>query len=257
MRSRSLRVSACIYFAIVLCVFTAGPVSADTLLGNVTIVGASGKKEVFPVVSGDKISYPDRALIRITGGTFVAEKGSKLSVAEDGQLLNLRIDSGTVHFRIQPEKAVISFVTRDGTLSTPEVLKASQSFIEGTVMVTPDGTVVELSDGQLALATAEGPVTVEPGERVRVVAQSVVDDNALAQSDPQAPPPPPASDVEYSTEGYESEAETPPVEGSSSVAGPVIFGTVAAGAIAGAAIAASTSDDGGGGGGDGVGSPFE
>lgn len=256
MKSRALRVSACFYFAIVLCVFTAGPVSAEALLGNVTIVGANGKKEVFPVVSGDEISYQDRALIRITGGTFVAEKGSKLSVAEDGRLLNLRIDSGTVHFRIQPEKAVISFVTKDGTLATPEVLKASQSFIEGTVMVTPDGTVVELSDGELALATAEGPVTVEPGERVRVVAQSVVDDSALAQSDPNAPPPPPASDVEYSTEGYESEAETPPVEGSSSVAGPVIFGTVAAGAIAAAAIVAATSDDNGGGG-DGVGSPFE
>lgn len=255
MKSRALRVSACFYFAIVLCVFTAGPVSADALLGNVTIVGANGKKEVFPVVSGDEISYADRALIRITGGTFVAEKGSKLSVAEDGRLLNLRIDSGTVHFRIQPEKAVISFVTKDGTLATPEVLKASQSFIEGTVMVTPDGTVVELSDGELALATAEGPVKVEPGERVHVVAQSVVDENVVAQSDPQ----PPASDVEYSTEGYEAEAEaeTPPVEGSSSMAGPIIFGTVAAGAIAGAAIAASTGDNGGGGGGDGVGSPFE
>ena len=255
MKSRTLRVSACLYFAVVLCVVTAGPVSADVLLGNATIVGASGKKEVFPVVSGDEISYPDRALIRITGGTFVAEKGSKLSVAEDGRLLNLRIDNGTVHFRIQPEKAVISFVTKDGTLATPEILKASQSFIEGTVMVTPDGTVVELSNGELALATAEGPVTVEPGERVRVVAQSVVDDSAVAQSDPEAPP---ASDVEYSTEGYEAEAEaeTPPAEGSSSVVGPVVFGTVAAGAIAAAVIVAATSDDNGGGG-DGVGSPFE
>ena len=82
-------------------------------------------------------------------------------------------------------------MTKDGTLATPEVLKASQSFIEGTVMVTPDGTVVELSDGELALATAEGPVKVEPGERVHVVAQSVVDENVVAQSDPQQP----ASDV--------------------------------------------------------------
>lgn len=253
MKSRALRVSACFYFAFVLCVFTAGPVSADALLGNVTIVGANGKKEVFPVVSGDEISYPDRALIRVTGGTFVAEKGSRLSVAEDGRLLNLKIDSGTVHFRIQPEKAVISFVTKDGSLATPEVLKASRSFIEGTVMVTADGTVVELSDGELALATNEGPVTVEAGDRVRVVAQSVVDDTVVAQSDPQTAPPP---DVEYSTEGYEAEATPPPVEGSSSVAGPVIFGTVAAGAIAAAVIVAATSDDNGGGG-DGVGSPFE
>lgn len=253
MKSRALRVSACFYFAFVLCVFTAGPVSADALLGNVTIVGANGKKEVFPVVSGDEISYPDRALIRVTGGTFVAEKGSRLSVAEDGRLLNLKIDSGTVHFRIQPEKAIISFVTKDGSLATPEVLKASRSFIEGTVMVTADGTVVELSDGELALATNEGPVTVEAGDRVRVVAQSVVDDTVVAQSDPQTAPPP---DVEYSTEGYEAEATPPPVEGSSSVAGPVIFGTVAAGAIAAAVIVAATSDDNGGGG-DGVGSPFE
>jgi hypothetical protein len=241
-----------LYFAVALCVFTVGPVSADALLGNVTIVGANGKKEVFPIVSGDEISYPDRALVRITGGTFVAEKGSKLSVAEDGRLINLRIDSGTVHFRIQPEKAVISFVTKDGSLATPEVVKASQSFIQGTVQVTPDGTVVELSDGELALATDEGPVTVEAGDRVRVVAQSVVDDNALAQSDPETAPP--ASDVEYSTEGYEAEATPPPAEGSSSVVGPVVFGTIAAGAIAGAVIAAST---GGNGGGDGVGSPFE
>ncbi len=252
MKSRALRVSACLYFAVALCVFTVGPVSADALLGNVTIVGANGKKEVFPIVSGDEISYPDRALVRITGGTFVAEKGSKLSVAEDGRLINLRIDSGTVHFRIQPEKAVISFVTKDGSLATPEVVKASQSFIQGTVQVTPDGTVVELSDGELALATDEGPVTVEAGDRVRVVAQSVVDDNALAQSDPETAPP--ASDVEYSTEGYEAEATPPPAEGSSSVVGPVVFGTIAAGAIAGAVIAAST---GGNGGGDGVGSPFE
>ncbi len=63
MKSRALRVSACFYFAIVLCVFTAGPVSADALLGNVTIVGANGKKEVFPVVSVDEISFADRALI--------------------------------------------------------------------------------------------------------------------------------------------------------------------------------------------------
>jgi len=256
MKSRALRVSACFYFAAVLCVFTAGPVSADALLGNVTTVGANGKKEVFPIVSGDEISYPDRALIRITGGTFVAEQGSRLSVAEDGRLLNLRIDSGTVHFRIQPEKAVISFVTKDGTLATPEVVKASRSFIEGTVNVTPDGTIVELSDGELALATTEGPVTVEAGDRVRLVAQSVVDDTVVAQSDPQTVPPPAASDVEYSTEGYEAEATPPPAEGSSSVVGPVIFGTVAAGAIAGAVIAASVGDDNGGGG-DGVGSPFE
>ena len=254
MKSRALRVSACLYFAVALCVFTVGPVSADTLLGNVTIVGANGKKEVFPIVSGDEISYPERALIRVTGGTFVAEKGSRLSVAEDGRLLNLKIDSGTVHFRIQPEKAVISFVTKDGSLATPEVLKASRSFIEGTVMVTADGTVVELSDGELALATNEGPVTVEAGDRVRVVAQSVVDDTVVAQSDPQTAPP--ASDVEYSTEGYETEATPPPAEGSSSVVGPVVFGAVAAGAIAAAVIVAATSDDNGGGG-DGVGSPFE
>lgn len=241
MKSSAWKISIDCCLALALLFISFEIASAETLLGKVTLLRADGRTDVYPLVSGKQIAYSEKALIRLSGATFVAEKGSVLEVIDQGEQLSIDIEKGVVHFRIQPHKAVISFVTKDGSFDTPRIVTADTSVIEGTITVNEKGTTVELADGSVAALTTEGLKTVNAGERIQ-----------LAQSDVEGESTVETEDVVVDTPAEEPETgETG--EGGPDLTGAAVFGTATAGAFAGAIIVASTSD----GGGDTVASPIE
>jgi hypothetical protein len=195
-------------------------------------------------VSGKEIAYPDKALIRLSGATFVAEEGSVLEVTDRGGNLDIDIDKGVIHFRIQPHRAVISFVTRDGTFDTPRVVTASAAVIEGTITVNKEGTTVELSDGSVTVLTADGLRTINAGEGI-----------ALAQSEIDGEPAIKTEDVVVEPPADDSNTDETGAAGNkgSGYTAAAVMGTATAGAITGVIIGVTTGD----GGGDSVASPIE
>lgn len=247
MKSSVWRISTYSCLAAALLFISFGTASADTLLGRVTLLRANGGTDVHPVVSGKEIAYPDKALIRLSGATFVAEEGSVLEVTDRGSNLDIDIDKGVVHFRIQPHRAVISFVTRDGTFDTPRVVTASATVIEGTITVNKEGTTVELSDGSVTVLTADGLRTINAGEGI-VLAQSEIDGEPAIKTEDVAVEPPADDSNTDETGATGSEGKGSPYTA------PVVMGVATAGAITGVIIGVTTGNNGGG---DSVGSPIE
>ncbi len=182
MKSSAWKISIDFCIAVALLFISLEIASAETLLGKVTLLGADGRTDVYPVVSGKKIAYGEKALIRLAGATFVAEEGSALEVIDQGEQLGIDIEKGVVHFRIQPHRTVISFVTKDGSFDTPRVVTADTSVIEGTITVNEKGTTVELADGSVAALTTDGLRTVNAGERIQL-AQSQVDGESTVETE--------------------------------------------------------------------------
>ncbi len=226
---------------------TFGSASADTLLGRVTLIRDDGKTDVYPVVSGKRISYAEKSLIRLSGATFVAEGGSALEVLDRGEEFEIGIERGIVHFRIQPQRAVISFVTTDGRFDTPKVVTAGTSMIEGTITVDKNGTAVELADGSFSVLTPEGLKTVNAGERI-VIAQSNIDGESTVETEDVVADTPAEDDT---TKPEETGATGNNGSGYTAAA---VMGTAVAGSVAGVIIGVTTSN---GGGGDSVASPIE
>ncbi len=184
---------ASLFFTLFLLFLSINISSANTLLGSVTLVGTDGGDDVYPIVSGNKIAYGQRALIRVTGGSFVVEEGSDLVVTGQKEHLAFRIENGIIRFRIQPYKAVFSFNTRNGSFKTPEIVKASTSIVEGEITVTEKETILELSEGALQALTIDGLETVNAGDRILLVAQTVVDESPARENGSTNPPPTSAS----------------------------------------------------------------
>ncbi len=245
MKSSARRISAYSCLAAALLFITLGTASAETLLGKVTLVRADGSRDVYPVVSGKKIAYREQALIRLTGATFVAEEGSVLEVADQGDSLGIGIEKGVIHFRIQPQKAVISFITKNGSIDTPRIVTASSGVIEGTIKVDDKGTTLEMADGSVSVLTTDGLKTVKAGEGI-VLAQSDVDSESAVETE----------DVVVDTPADDSSTE-PAATGDtgSPYVAPAVMGVAVAGAVTGVVIGVTTGSDGGGG--DSVGSPIE
>ena len=220
--------------------------SADTLLGKITLVSSDGKTEVYPLISGNKVEYGQRSLIRVTGGTFVVEKDSDLIVVGQDENLAFRIENGVIHFRIQPNKAVVSFNTRNGSFKTPGVVKAAHSIIEGTITVNEKETVLVLSEGALQALTIEGTETVNAGDRIVLASQAGNDENPVEENGNSET----LSGSNANSTGENEEDD----EGN--LGGAAVFGGASAAAITGAIIGTTTSGNGGGGG-DTVASPIE
>jgi hypothetical protein len=244
MKSSVWRISTYSCLAAALLFIAFGPAYAETLLGKVTLLRADGRTDVYPVVSGKKIEYADEALIRLTGATFVAEEGSVLEVTDQGGNFDVDIEKGVVHFRIQPHKAVISFVTKDGSFDTPRVVTAANTVIEGTITVNDEWTKVELADGSVSVLTADGLKTIKAGEGI-VLAQSEINEEPTIETE----------DVIVDTPAEDSSAETGATDGNGSpYVAPAVMGVAVAGAVTGVIIGVTTGNDGGG---DSVGSPIE
>jgi hypothetical protein len=242
MKGSAWRIStySCLAAAILFIAF--GSASADTLLGKATLLRANGKTDVYPVVSGKKIAYTDKALIRLAGATFVAEEGSVLEVVDRGGNLDVDIEKGVIHFRIQPHKALISFVTRDGSFDTPRVVTAASTVIEGTITVNDKWTRVELADGSVSVLTADGLKTIKAGEGI-VLAQSEINEEPTIETE----------DVIVDTPAEDSTTEPGTGDTGSPYTAPVVMGVAVAGAVTGVIIGVTTGNNGG----DSVASPIE
>lgn len=246
MKSSVWRISTYSCLAAALLFISFGTASADTLLGRVTLLRADGGTDVHPVVSGKEIAYQDKALIRLSGATFVAEEGSALKVIDQGGNLDIDIDKGVIHFRIQPHRAVISFVTRDGTFDTPRVVTASATVIEGTITVNKEGTTVELADGNVTVLTADGLKTINAGEGI-VLAQSEIDGEPAVETEDVV------VDTPAEGTGTGETGTTGSEDKDSPYTAAAVMGTATAGAITGVIIGVTTDN----GGGDSFASPIE
>ncbi len=247
MKSSARRISAYSCLAAALLFIAFGSASAETLLGKLTLIKADGKTDVYPVVSGKKIAYPEQALIRITGATLVAEGGSALEIADQDGSFDVGIDKGVIHFRIQPHKAAVSFTTRDGSFDTPKVVTASGGVIEGTVKVDDKGTTIEIADGSVSVLTSDGVKKVSAGEGI-VLAQSKVEGESAVETEETVVDNP-------ATDTAPEESSTTGSSKKSDYTAAAVMGVAGAGAVAGVIIGVTTGDNGGGG--DSVGSPIE
>lgn len=247
MKGTSWKFSVFIFTAAALLFMIPAVSSAEALLGKVTLVGTDGRTDVYPLVSGGKIAYGQKALLRVTGGTFVVEEGSDLIVAGQEKQLAFRIENGIVHFRIQPQKAVIAFNTKNGNFKTPGVVKAASSIIEGTITVNEKETVLELSEGSMQALTTEGIETVNAGDRMLLVAQAVIDENQVGENANAETPP-----VSNSTASNVDESKD---DDGGNLGGAAVFGGATAAVITGTIIGATTTS--GNGSGDSVASPVE
>jgi len=208
--------------------------SANTPLGRVTLIGADGGTDIYNLSSGDKLTYGQKALIRTTGATFVAEKGSDLEVLGQKGHLTLQIEKGVIHFRIQPHKTLISFNTKNGNFKTPGIVKASTSIVEGTIMVNEDETILEIVEGSLQALTDNGVETVNAGDKLLIVSQGALEEDVEQNGGTK----------EVADNGNDASGEGG--DDDQSLAGPAIIGGVGAVAITGAIIGASTSGNNGG-----------
>ncbi|MBI4228234.1 MAG: hypothetical protein HY693_00790 [Deltaproteobacteria bacterium] len=240
-----MKIYKTIAFTLALIVMNVGFASAATVLGKVAILASPSKPEIYPLVSGNKMTYEHKALIRINGGTLVAERGTILEAFDEGNKIIFQIEKGVINFRIQPHKTIVSFNTKDGVIFSPEIVRANESIIEGRIVVTESETILELSEGTLEALTHEGPRTIKAGETFRL-AQAVIDESEGELAD--------ATD-ENNPSNDDMNADS--TNGSSEAATIGVVGTVITAAIVGPIVAATTSDNGGGGGGDQIASPIE
>ncbi len=134
---------------------------AATLLGRVAVYSSPSRAETYPLLSGNRVSYKHRAIIKVSGGTLVAEGGTSLLPTDEGERIGFGIEKGKLYFKILPGKGALSFKTVHGEFLTPRVARASVGSIEGGIAVDDSSTVVELSEGSLDV--------VVPGEGIRVV----------------------------------------------------------------------------------------
>ncbi len=230
--------------------------SADTLLGSVTLMRTDGVADVYPLVSGNKIAYGQKALIRVAGGSFVVEEGSDLVVTSQEEHLAFDIENGITYFRIQPHKAVISFNTENGSFKTPGIVKASTSIVEGKIMVNEDETILELSEGSLQALTTDGIETVNAGDRITMVAQAVIDESPAVENGSTDPPTTVAKTYQCSdgidndNDGFTDYPEDPGCEsadddqegGLNPYVAPVIIGVTTAAAITTVVIVTSNNN---------------
>lgn len=243
MKSSAWRISAYSCLAAALLFITLGTASADTLLGKVTLLRADGRTDIYPVVSGKKIAYSEKALIRLPGATLVAEEGAVLEVADQSGGFDVGIEKGVIHFRIQPQKAVISFITRDGSFDTPRIVTASSGVIEGTIKVDDKGTTLEMADGSVSVLTTDGVRTINAGEDI-VLAQSNIDSETPAETED--------ADANVPAEDTNPEENGPDGNKGADYTAAAVMGTAGAGAITGVIIGVTTGN-----GGDSVASPIE
>lgn len=231
--------------------------SADTLLGSVTLMRTDGVADVYPLVSGNKIAYGQKALIRVAGGSFVVEEGSDLVVTGQEEHLAFGIENGITYFRIQPHKAVVSFNTENGSFKTPGIVKASTSIVEGKIMVNEDETILELSEGSLQALTTDGIETVNAGDRIAMVAQAVIDESPAVENGSTDPPTTVAKTYQCSdgidndNDGFTDYPDDPGCEsadddqegGLSPFVAPAVIGVTAATAITTVVIVTSNNKD--------------
>ena len=157
------------FLIVVLSLFVINPsLNAATILGKATIYKSSGI-ETYPLISGNKMAYEHKALIKFPGGTLITDKGTILEAFDEGEQIPFWIEKGDIYFRFLPEKVRVSFKTMQGEISTPRAVTTIGSIIVGGVIVTDKDTRLEVNEGSLDVLTSIdhtiGSVSGAPLER--------------------------------------------------------------------------------------------
>ncbi len=140
--------------------------SAGSILGKVSVKSSSSGSNIYPLVSGNKMTYEYPSLIRIDGGTLVASRGTVFEAVEEGDKVTFKVDQGSIDFRLHPQKGRVSFRTPQGEINTPETVQTAGTVREGRIVVRSGGTIVQVSKGVLEALDADGPTEISAGENV-------------------------------------------------------------------------------------------
>lgn len=156
---------------------------AADVLGKVMVYdGNDSNSEIYPLVSGEKLSFADRSVIKFAGGTLLADSGAVIEASENGGVMVFRIAKGDVSFKILPENIRVAFLTPQAELRTPQVVKTSSNMISGVLMVNTT-TVVKVIEGEMDAVTMSGIRVIKAGEAF------VLSDREISQSDVQTSEP--------------------------------------------------------------------
>lgn len=153
--------------------FINSPLNAATILGKAAIYTSSGIK-TYPLVSGIKVTYEYESLIKITGGTLIADKGTVLEALDEGEQIAFQVEKGSIYFRILPDKVRVSFKTQQGEVFSPKAALASNTLITGRITVTDKDTIVEVNEGSLEALTSRGLARINAGQRINLAQAEVV-----------------------------------------------------------------------------------
>ncbi|HWP91130.1 MAG TPA: hypothetical protein VNN20_02890 [Thermodesulfobacteriota bacterium] len=139
---------------------------AGSILGKVSVKSSSSGSNIYPLVSGNKMTYEYPSLIRIDGGTLVASGGTVFEAVDEGDKVTFKVDKGSIDFRLHPQKGRVSFRTPQGEINTPETVQTASTAREGRIVVRNGGTIVQVSKGVLETLDADGPSEVKAGENI-------------------------------------------------------------------------------------------
>jgi hypothetical protein len=134
---------------------------AASVLGKIAVYTSPSSKspEIVPLVSGEKTTYSYPSLIKISGATLIADKGTVFQALDKGETIDFQLERGRINFKLAPHKAHVSFTTMLGEISSPKVVPASSSAITGGLKVTDKYAVVEVTEGSLNV-TSSGDYSV-------------------------------------------------------------------------------------------------
>ncbi|MGQ0792533.1 MAG: hypothetical protein ACT4NX_00390 [Deltaproteobacteria bacterium] len=135
-------------------------VHAASILGKVAVYTGPSKSEIVPLISGNKMSYQHKTLVRINGGTLVADAGTVFEALDEGDRITFKIERGSLYLRVAPEKGRVAVRTPLGDVTSPAVALASNSVVSGEVIVSGKQTTIEVSEGTLELTPSRNGVSV-------------------------------------------------------------------------------------------------
>lgn len=189
-----MKISSCLSVALAFLLISVDALGAATILGKVASYSSPSRPNTYPLLSGSKVTCDYRTLIKIKGGALIADKGAVIEAFDEGDRVVFRIDKGSIHFRVLPHEAMVSFRALPGEASSPRVSPASDSIVSGRITVTDRRAVLEVAEGSLdvvpsygysVVEVSGGPLDVTPNGLNKVSAgQSIV----LAQAEVEETP---------------------------------------------------------------------
>jgi hypothetical protein len=168
-----MKIPKYLLLALTLLLINLETLNAATILGKVAIYTSASGTQTYPLVSGNKMYYGNKALIKITGGTLIADEGTIFEALDKGEQIAFQVEKGSIYFRILPNKIRVSFKTPQGEVSTPKAVPASNSTITGRIMVNDKGTILEVNEGTLEASNSKGLTSINAGRKINLAQANI------------------------------------------------------------------------------------
>jgi len=144
--------------------------------GSVSIL--KGDREVrriqseMPVPEGDFMICYGQCLMRTTGVQLVAGEKAVFAAAEAKDRVDVTVKSGRVDFALTEQAPNLAFRTPHDVIQVQEAIfqAASGGAVRGTVAVTEKGTLFQVHEGALRVATQTGTALVGQGQQIQLAA---------------------------------------------------------------------------------------